>query len=86
MVFNFARLFRPLGPADPEIDPAYLPDNITSYNEGPITEPSTNQLTESQNDPLIHFQSLSIDAADAQAEFQDVTFVGGVPVADVPGE
>ncbi|KAG0074137.1 hypothetical protein BGZ90_010999 [Linnemannia elongata] len=87
MVFNFARLFRPLGPADPEIDPAYLPDNITSFTEGPITEPATNQLTEFQSEPLIHFQALSIDDATAQDEFdQDVTFVGGAPVADFTGE
>ncbi|KAG0055582.1 hypothetical protein BGZ89_002320 [Linnemannia elongata] len=87
MVFNFARLFRPLGPADPEIDPAYLPDNITSYTEGPITEPAMNQSTVFQSDPPIHFQALSIDVAAAQVEFdEDVTFVGGAPVADFTGE
>ncbi|KAK5801589.1 hypothetical protein F5H01DRAFT_326199 [Linnemannia elongata] len=86
MVFNFARLFRPLGPADPEIDPAYLPDNITSYTEGPITEPATNQSPDIQGDPPIDFQALSIDAAAAQSEFdQDLTFVGGDPVAAFTG-
>ncbi|KAK5801593.1 hypothetical protein F5H01DRAFT_84956 [Linnemannia elongata] len=87
MVFNFARLIRPLGPADPEIDPAYLPDNITSYTEGPVTEPATNQSPEVQSDPPIRFQVLGIDAAAAQAEFdQDFTFIGEVLVADFIGE
>ncbi|KAF9311989.1 hypothetical protein BGZ91_006661 [Linnemannia elongata] len=87
MVFNFARRFRPLGPADPEIDPAYLPDNIASYTEGAITEPATNQSPEVQSDSPIHFQALGIDAAAAQVEFdQDFTFIGEVLVADFTGE
>ncbi|KAF9121667.1 hypothetical protein BGX30_002440, partial [Mortierella sp. GBA39] len=76
MVFNFARLFRRLRPAYPEIDPAHLPDNIASYTEGPITEPATDQSPDIQDDPPIHSQALGIDAAAAQAEFdQDAVFV-----------
>lgn len=42
MVLNFARLFRPLRASDLKIDPAHLPENVTSYTERPIME--TNRL------------------------------------------
>lgn len=87
MVFNFARLFRRLRPADPEIDPAHLPDNITSYTEDPITEPASDQSPNIQDDPALYSQVLGIGAAAAQVEFdQDVTFVDGAPVVDFSGE
>ncbi|KAF9544528.1 hypothetical protein EC957_011924 [Mortierella hygrophila] len=87
MVFNFAKLFRRLRPAHPEIGPAHLPNNIASYTEGPITEPATDQSPDIQNDPPIHSQALGIDAAVTQAEFdQDVPFIDETPIVDFTWE